>query len=336
MKWLGIDIGGANIKLADDDRFAAAVAFPLWREPQRLASELRRLLDEAPALPLAVTMTGELADCFETKSAGVHFILDAVEAAAADRPTLIYLIGGGLVTVDAARREPLAAAASNWHVLASFAGRYVPLGSALLLDVGSTTCDIVPLLDGRVVAAGSDDTQRLACGELLYTGVERSPVCAVVSSVPYRGAAHPVAQELFATMRDVYLTLDELPEDASCCETADGRPATRGAACARLARMLCADRTTFSDQDAAVLAAHVAAAQADRLAGCVCDVAARLPSTPRAVVASGHGGFLIARALAAAGLAMETIWLATLLGPAVARVAASHALAVLAGEKVPP
>ena len=164
------------------------------------------------------------------------------------------------------RAEPMLAAASNWHVLARLAGRYVPAGAALLLDIGSTTCDLIPLVDGQPAAVGRTDTQRMLAGELVYTGVERSPVCAVVGQVPYRGRTCGVAQELFATMRDVYLVLGELPEEPGDLQTADGRPATRTAGVARLARMICADDTEFGEEEAVEMAAAVAEAQADLVA----------------------------------------------------------------------
>ena len=76
--WLALDIGGANIKVADGLGFAATTAFSLWREPTRLTDALRAVLaGSPPADHLAVTMTGELADCFATKAEGVQKILDA-------------------------------------------------------------------------------------------------------------------------------------------------------------------------------------------------------------------------------------------------------------------
>src|SRR5262245_58122313 len=125
MKWLALDIGGANIKAADGRGFARSYSFPLWREPSRLVEQVRVALAEAPACDrLAVTMTGELADCFESKAHGVRFILDAVCTAAESRKTLVYLVDGRLVPPRATLESPRLAAASNWHVLAQFACRF--------------------------------------------------------------------------------------------------------------------------------------------------------------------------------------------------------------------
>jgi probable H4MPT-linked C1 transfer pathway protein len=333
MNWLGIDIGGANLKLADGKAYAAVASFPLWRQPQQLTGALSQLLASAPTCGrLAVTMTGELADCFQTKEDGVRFILQSVRQTASGFHIQVYLTDGRLVPVDVALAEPLAAAASNWHALASFAGRYAPNGPAMLFDIGSTTCDLIPLLDGRSAASGSTDTKRLLAGELLYTGVERSPVCAVVDRVPYRGESCPLAHELFATMRDVYLFLGETPEDCDCHDTADGRPATLAAARSRLARMICADPPQFDESDAMTMASAVAQAQAEGVGRAFRQVTASMAKPPMTIVVSGHGYHLARRVLAAVDYCGKIVSLGDRLGPDLSRVAASHALAVLAGE----
>src|SRR5688572_21625103 len=150
MNWLALDIGGANIKAADGRGYAHAYPFALWREPSLLAQQVRTAISEAPPCDhLAVTMTGELADCFESKAAGVRFILEAVQTGSDNRHTRVYLVDGRFVTPPVALTMPQLVAASNWHALARFAGRYAQAPAALVIDVGSTTCDIVPLENGK-------------------------------------------------------------------------------------------------------------------------------------------------------------------------------------------
>ena len=63
MNWLGIDIGGANLKFADGNEYAESHSFAMWKHPNRLGQELRRFIADAPASDhLVITMTGELAD----------------------------------------------------------------------------------------------------------------------------------------------------------------------------------------------------------------------------------------------------------------------------------
>lgn len=332
-RWLALDIGGANLKAADGLGFAASRYFPLWQKPDALPGALAELVAHSPpADRFAVTMTGELADCFAAKSEGVAAILAATESAAAGRDVAVYLVDGSLVRPQRAMAEPLLAAASNWRALAQFAGRYAPQGSGLLIDIGSTTCDLIPLVDGRPNAEGRTDPDRLAAGELVYTGVVRSPVCAVASALPWRGKQVPTAQELFATTWDAYLTLGELPEQHDSLHTADGRPATKQAARDRLARSICADREMFDDADALGAAKAIARAQSARLAVAAQGVLRRLPSAPETIIVSGEGEFLARQLLERMKLQARVVSLNDELGPDLSRAAPAHALAVLARE----
>ena len=333
MRWLAFDIGGANLKVADGQGYVASVAFPLWKEPARLPEKLRQAIDRAPPSDqLAVTMTGELADCFATKQEGVEFILRSVQAAAGVRGTQVYVNTGDLVRPELVFQNPLVAAATNWHALASYAGRYVQQGSALLIDAGSTTCDIIPLHRGRPAGEAVDDLQRLLSGELLYTGVERSPVCALLQTVRYRNVECPIAQEWFATMQDVYLVLGDLLPDAENRNTADGQGATIEAARTRLGRHISASLSQFSDADAREMAEQAAEQQRKMLAQSIQLVVNGLPESPSTVILSGVGEFLARSALERLDYAGDYISLATELAAQVSSVAPAHALAVLARE----
>lgn len=337
MNWLALDIGGANLKLADGKGYADFRPFALWREPENLAHQLRTLISEAPPCDhLAATMTGELADCFATKSDGVRFILEALKEAADGRHTRIYLTDGAMVAPQMAMTNPELAAASNWHALAAFASRYVKQETGLLIDIGSTTCDLIPLADGRPVISGITDTARLLSGELVYTGVERSPVFGLADTVPYRGQACPMAQELFATSLDVYLILGDLPEQPENTHSADGRPATRQAARDRLARSVCADRQSFNDQDSRDVAVALAHSQQDRICRAARGVLDAQPLPLSTVVLSGQGEFLARRVADQFDFSPKCVSLTEELGPEISRCGPAHALAVLAREAAGP
>ena len=100
---LGLDIGGANLKAAHSGGTAYLHPFELWKNPAGLAKALGELLQGLPPFDLlAVTMTGELCDCFETRRQGVQAILDAVEAVRGSWPTRVWRNDGQLVEVRCA------------------------------------------------------------------------------------------------------------------------------------------------------------------------------------------------------------------------------------------
>jgi probable H4MPT-linked C1 transfer pathway protein len=328
---LGLDIGGANLKAAHSSG-ARLQPFELWKDPAGLSVALRTLLDGMPAFDrLAVTMTGELCDCFPTRREGVLAILQAVEAIAQDRSVRVWRNDGRLVKLAEARAKPLLAASANWLALAAYAGRFAPTGPALLIDIGSTTTDIIPLQDGRPVPKGRTDAERLRAGELLYTGVRRTPLCALLGS--------ETAAELFATTLDAYLLLDWLPENPRDCLTADGRPATRAHAHARLARMLCADADTCKPDEIRKLGERVLLKQVYLITSTINDIARNLPAPPRTLILAGSGERLAGVALRAGPpFALDfpvgtVVSLTERLGAGFSQAACAYALAVLAAER---
>jgi probable H4MPT-linked C1 transfer pathway protein len=336
MSWLAVDIGGANLKAADGRGWAQIVPFELWKHPAGLRAALVALIDAAPSSQrIAATMTGELCDCFATKADGVRHIIDALAAASGGREVAIYLVDGRLVSIEEARESPHLAAASNWHALARFACRFVSGEAGLLIDIGSTTTDISPLVDGQPRPRGGNDTDRLLAGELVYTGVGRTPICAITRWLPWRGQTCPVAAELFATAADAYMILDCIPEQLDTTATADGRPRTKEFAQARLARMICADSSEFAALDAREAAKHVQEVQLAELDRALRQIIESLGRIPPSVVVSGSGEFLakclVERCLAGSNL----VSLGEQMGPAIAAAATAHALAVLATKSLP-
>ncbi len=324
MTWLALDIGGANLKAANAAGWAHSTPFALWKNRDGLAAALAGLLAIAPDTKhLAVTMTGELCDCYRTKAEGVRHILSAVRQVAGSREVFVYLTDGRLVTLRQVYDEPLLAAASNWRALAEFACRYVATGEGLLIDIGSTTTDVIPISAGRVAARGRTDTERLAARELIYAGVGRTPICAIVKQLPWREEMCAIAAELFATTADAYVILGDISEDPSATWTADGRPLTGEYARERLARQLCEDAENLTDTEFRRIAEFVRQTQQDKLCEAMIDAKR---SRPALLVLSGSGEFL-ARA-AFPGIAVTS--LAAEIGPETSRSAAAYALAVLA------
>ncbi len=351
MSILGLDIGGANIKAADITGKSVTRPFAIWRHRERLKDAITSMLAEFPQTDqIALTMTAELADCFSTKSEGVQFIVDAVEASAqesfpggtnsavalktAKANVLIWTTDGHFITSRQAREAVRKVAAANWHALATWCGTLAPGGPALLLDIGTTTTDIIPMVDGRPTPVGLTDVARLQSGELTYSGIRRTPLCAVAHSVPFHDGYCALAAELFATTLDAHLLLDHLPEDAHDLETADGRPATKAAACDRIARMVCCDRDEVTLEEAVQIAKFLADVQRQRLAGSLERVAQRLPGPCQSVIVSGSGHFLVDQLVRENRHTRQSamISLADCLSPGVAEAACAYALARLASN----
>src|SRR3954451_16922343 len=242
---LAVDIGGANVKAAwlrGTSLRTVSRPFEVWRDRRALGGVLREVAAEVAAGPadaVAITRNAELSDAFRTKREGVAFVLDAAGDALGDRPLSVLTTAGELVSVEAARTRPWDVAAANWVATAVAVAGAHP--DALLVDVGSTTTDIVPIAAGRVAASARTDLERLLGGELVYPGVLRTSLAAIAPHVPVRGGWCPVSSECFAISADVHLVLGRLAPEAYDCPTPDGRAATVAFARERIARLVCAD-----------------------------------------------------------------------------------------------
>lgn len=334
---LAFDVGGANLKAADGRGRVHAESFELWRRPGDLADRLQAIAAEWCPERIVATMTGEIADCFADRRAGVTAIVAALRAAAAavGADLGIYLVDGQIVAPEIALSSPHDAAASNWHVLARLAAAVAECDHGLLVDVGSTTTDVLVLDQRGPLPLATDDAGRMVSGELIYTGIERTPLAAIVRSLPLAGRRRPVAGELFARSQDVWLLLEGIAEDPTSTDTADGHPATVEAARIRLARQTLLEPSRVSHDDARAAAERAAAAQVRIVAVAIRRVLAQQRRSPDRVVVSGHGAALAERALRHAGVLAPVISLDTVLGAALSRAAPAHALALVALGELP-
>ena len=328
---IGWDIGGVNTKVARIESgtvlHARSHPYEIQRDPLALAPLLRSLANAigAPADDHhAVTMTAELSQMFRTKREGVAFVLDAVRKAFPSASLHLFTVDGRFVSPADARSAPLAVAASNWAATASIVALDHP--TALLIDIGTTTTDIIPIVHGRVAALGTTDPARLASGELVYTGALRTPVEAITQHVPFSASLAAVSAESFALVGDVHVWRGDLAPDDYSVTAPDGRPASRDYAGERIARVVCADREMLDDQEISAIADAVADAQVAHICRAVGRVRERHQMLRTAVV-TGLGSFIATRAARRAGLSV--IHLGDALGADGARCAPAAAVALL-------
>jgi probable H4MPT-linked C1 transfer pathway protein len=297
----GLDVGGAHVKAArlTGGRVVAVmqIASPLWQGLDRLEAALAEAKAfVGDARHIGVVVTAELADTFDSRRDGVARVAELIGAVFEGADVAIYAGPLGLVPLAAAADHVRAVASANWHATASVVARAVP--DALLVDVGSTTADLITVRAGTVAAAGYSDAERLATGELVYTGATRTSLMAVARRVPFAGTWQPLMNEHFATIADVHRLTGALPDGVDQHATADGRGQSQAESRARLARLLGRDTGDASEAAWLAVARHLAESQLRALHDAAAQVLSRTPLPDEApVVVAGIGGFL-ARALA--------------------------------------
>jgi (4-(4-[2-(gamma-L-glutamylamino)ethyl]phenoxymethyl)furan-2-yl)methanamine synthase len=338
---VGWDIGAANIKavwleqgksLPGNSR-SASQAFEIWRGKGGLRDILHSVFEEISrgAIPdaAAVTMTAELSDAFETKREGVLYVLQSLKTCLGGIPIYVFSLSGKFLRVEEALIRPLEFAASNWLATALWISRRSP--NCLVIDVGSTTTDILPVVEGEICVQGRTDLERLASGELVYTGLLRTNLAAIVQSVPVRGKLCRVSSEFFAISGDVHLILGQLDLRDYTCTTPDGRAPSVDSARRRLARLVCGDMEMLLAAEVDEIACYIRARQILQIRAGIEQVISRLPSLrARPAVVLGSGAFLGAEAASSVGLEIEQT--ADLSGIQMAAVAPSLAVARLLSE----
>lgn len=302
---VGWDIGGAHVKAAllRGGRLVDAAQWPcpLWQGLDHLEAALSAARARWPALAAmahAVTMTGEMVDLFEHREEGVARIAAAL---AATLPGPRFYAGDlGWCDAAGATRAWRGIASANWLATATHAALAFERGEGLLVDIGSTTTDLIAFRGGRVLTAARSDAERLAGGELIYRGVVRTPLCAVAPEIEWRGTRRHVMAEFFAGSADVFRVTGELDPAHDQHASADGAAKDAPHSRARLARMIGLDER---DADAAAwrdfAQAWRAAFIAPLRAGIERVAAAQALGSGGIAVAAGCGAFLVPELLPA-------------------------------------
>ena len=308
---MGWDIGGANTKAAFmrtengcvEELKTASKYFPVWKDPAKLVNVLSTLKGKlsggVEVDGVGVTMTAELSDAYQTKREGVNHVLACAAEAFVGVPVFVLDVDATLKPIESVKSEPLRIAAANWAATGWLVSQLIK--TCVVVDVGSTSTSIIPVVDGYIVAAGKTDLEKLMNGELVYTGSLRTNVAATVSAVPFRGGEARVSSELFAQSVDVHLVLGNITEEEYTTETADGRGKTRREALARLARVVCADVEMLSEQEIVQIARYINDRQVEQVAEGLSQVYSRaemLTAEKIPVVVTGIGRDFLARVAA--------------------------------------
>ncbi|HIH61483.1 MAG TPA: H4MPT-linked C1 transfer pathway protein [Methanobacteriales archaeon] len=335
MKVVGIDIGGANTdvaiievengKLKDmkvDSRY-----LPMWLKKNELQETLKELLgSEMENIDgVGVTMTAELADAYKDKEEGVKDIIKKVEEVF--KVPVAYVSLSGIIDTAAALKNPLKVAAANWIATSQLAAAISE--NCIMVDVGSTTTDIIPIKDGGECAKGRSDLERLSTGELVYTGVLRNNLATIVDKVPLHGKWYRVSSELFAITADIHLVLGNIDYKEYTCDTPDGANKTIRDSMRRIARLLCADLKLLNQQDIREIAAYIYHQQILKISEAIKEVSDR--ENLDKIVTTGLGMNILGRK-AAEALHMECRSMDEFLDPRACIVAPAIGAAVMMGD----
>lgn len=291
---LSLDIGGANTKFSllfldfekyieeteEEDRhfyksilasyenlYFSTIYFPFWMKQKKdfilvlkkikksIEDKINKHIKGKSEYLVVVTITAELSDAFNTKKEGISEICEHLTEVFDETKIRLINIDSEFLTIKEAKADYLSVSASNWVGTSMVFGEREKLG--ILLDMGSTTLDLIPIKDGRPVTIGKTDVERLLNYELLYTGILRAPIPSITHSVPFRNSKCPISFERFAIMADIYRILGLIDEHDYTCDTADGRGKSLEECYARVSRMLCGDLMLIKLEEIDEIASYI-------------------------------------------------------------------------------
>lgn len=300
---IGWDIGGAHLKVVALDQegtviYVDQIETPLWKGLDVLDQAFESIPAELikNAKSHGITMTGELADIFPDRITGVRELVNKITVLLdqnVSQKINIYAGEKGWLEAGSIEGNETHIASANWHATASYAAKKIKT-NGLLIDTGSTTTDIIPLMDGKPDSAGFSDNERLQKDELVYTGVNRTSVTAVVSSLPFAGEWQQIAAEYFSTMGDIYCLTGDVPENAGFT-TADGKGTSLLDCARRLARVTGSDLHEAELATWQELAHYISRQQMQQISASISRVRSRYPTDEMPIIGTGAGKFLIRR-----------------------------------------
>ncbi|RLI75469.1 H4MPT-linked C1 transfer pathway protein [Archaeoglobales archaeon] len=240
---IGLDIGGANLKVASEDE-GEIIYFPMWKKWRELDKQLFEIKEKYDPKKVGVVITAELADSFNNKVAGIEYISSVIERVFDSEIYYLDVNGNIKSKID----DPRLFAASNW--VASTMFLLNSFKNFLFADMGSTTTDLIPVTNK--IEAAKTDYERLKRGELLYFGILRTPVFYVLPEFDA-----PLASEFFSITGDVFVLTDDITAKDYSCETPDGKGKRKKECMKRLARTLCCDLDEIGEEKILELAESV-------------------------------------------------------------------------------
>ncbi|MFX0105541.1 MAG: hydantoinase/oxoprolinase family protein [Candidatus Hodarchaeota archaeon] len=317
---LGMDIGGANTKAAliefDNDRISKSYSyieyFPFWEKNfNKIALMIKRILDNLIIKNnftlenldnISITITAELSDAFQTKREGILTILKALKEVFKEDSMYFINNKGKFLDFKTAKSEYSTIAAANWVSTALFLGKFV--SECILIDAGSTTIDIIPIINSIPVAQGKDDISRMLHHELLYMGGLRATIPSITHHVPYKGKLVRISFEKFALISDVHLILGNITKNEYINDTADNRSKSLENCYARLSRIICLDKETISKEELNTIAEYIYEKQlkiiSDEIQEFMSNLVVRFPEfeiEPKFVITGLSADFLIRKTL---------------------------------------
>ena len=222
ISYLGIDIGGANLKIigVNADKKVVYVNYSsckIWKNQHYLDKKLLELnkIKTQKKIKCGITMSAELCDCFKDRKVGAKQIFKSCENLVFDY--FFYSKSKNLFLKKGSYNNIIS---MNRHSIGRFLKKKIK--NAIVIDFGSTTTDFIVIKNGEILNKNYEDFSRLNNNELLYTGFTRTPIFGISQQIKIQGESLSIIPEFFSDTADIYKVIGQLDTQIDIDKTADG------------------------------------------------------------------------------------------------------------------
>lgn len=221
IKYLGLDFGGAHLKLVGLDKdhkiiFAKCKRSPIWNGVKSLDNSIKEIRKFKSVSKLGITMTAELCDNFNTRRQGVQKLIKYLRKV--KQKKFFFTNSKNNFSESPSYKN---VASMNWLALALYVSKKV--SSSLVIDFGSTTTDLILINKNKIKNKFLTDFSRLNNSELIYTGCLRTPIFSIKDQLRINGKSLKIIPESFTNLSDVYRVLNLIPKKVDLYPTCDAR-----------------------------------------------------------------------------------------------------------------
>ncbi len=307
---VGIDIGGVFVKSATVEYSGdEGTLLKTERNPfnfrlnnhnlnEALTEELYLHADPKDIDAVVITITAETVGIFRTLEEGVVTISEICSRTYKDIPHGFIAVDGKVHTIEDVLKAPLDFASANWIATSYLASRFIKDG--FFIDVGSTSSDIIPIVNGEVCPEGKIDMYRLHTGELIYAGILRTYIQCLVGKLPFRNGWIGLSSELRCFTAHIYVYLG-LIKEITMLHPFSGKQINinRSEAKEAICRSVCSDSTILSDEEVYAMAKYIHEQQISMIVESIKSIKALKwnKDIDLSYVVAGSGSFLAKKAV---------------------------------------
>ena len=235
--YLGVDIGGANLKIVGLDKnkqinLVSQEKCEIWKglsDFDKKIIKVNKLISNKTVI--GITMTAEMCDYFKKRKKGVKKIIKHIRKGLNKNVYFWENLNNKSFSMDPSYKN---VASMNWLATGKFISKKI--SNSIVIDLGSTTTDLVFIRKNQIINKGFTDLKRLILSELIYTGFTRTPLFGITDKLKFNKKNYSLLPENFANISDVYRVLKKTSSKIDLFDTMDGRSKSFSNSLRRVAR----------------------------------------------------------------------------------------------------